>query len=1255
MADQLAAHGRITSEARRVLSSREVDKTLMVTPRVAAPPTTAAARPKSANPLLVEESETQVRNALLAREIWEREVVIQYASIELRTNVMTPLVNDIVTAERQNRTALRLQQSDEMSLIESSSVGVAIRRNRSHAQQLFVRRYMQPSPPPIPQDSRAASAPSNGRASAPADPAMEILDRYITARQARADSGSFTTASIEGVGPRLGALKPAPPRLYLDLSTSVHLQNQYTYFRRGIEAAELDDRNELSLQFAADAEGLKEVVRRRQHLERLVYWREEREARRLFEDIQLQLVRSLCMTDDEEASVRELIAKEEEIASVQIWESEYLAYCIVELRDMERLESGCREDITEAFHTESALRLVPSIEQLERFGIITEYMEKCERLWWPALGDLRQLHVFSLHVRSKCIAIQRFFRKVQMGLAGWRKTHRSLGEWILQHRSCKRHGAAQKSLSNYQKSLEAQVQAILQEAEDERVEQQTTLIHDERTARLNIETEDQWFRSGFIRRFRTDWIHDIILPKFGKLELQEERARQGVELFDVESSVEELLQWHKASMIVIEAKRMCTQRESLDRLVVLHEEESAFEVIRLAAKESKAAVQQRQEDHLTRQYNDRVTLTDMFAASRHQLVQEEQRELLNTYFLFQRSMMEFYAVSARLSGRLTIFQTWFAGIQELWSQFLLWGHAMYGRQLKETWRSSSIEISSERYLEAAIIEKSALLVSGPDADRYESIQTAYVSEREEIEKRVERQFRGAKTIQTFFRRYLLGKCGRSGMKAHLRLVFSEKRAMADLRRKMASQRNDIAQSKKELEDEIAKCNLESDAEYNDLMKKIENLVEPRRRTVISSEESFIARIMKHNFNGETIDILKCNISDLHQHESYFRTSIFSEWKTDHAQRILKRQVVFEQDVKIRPAQRAWRCYIARQKRKSLAKARFETIPGLHRHGRIQVELDELSAFTLQILAPSAAQKLLHHHVHEFLLGEAITQEELQLRMVVINCERKLRAELLWSAQQHVRYSIIETTERNDRYLLRDVVTANSSRTATASAERLARLALEHERDLFLLRMESRIESVYRSAFECNCSALAPHWVEMSESLNRTAIENESCDLLRWPMEHYETNQRLKLQANEESSRSSLILLYHESNSRVVAEDRQQSIKNWYVWLTGVQENRQRAQIENEFCTLLSMLDISFKETIHRHSVWRSWLTQLEHPAHFAGGAVVSRSSPFLYACIKQEEDLRARTLARQDLGEFWSEMSQQKEYAFASYLNLRLH
>lgn len=1250
MAQEAAtAHARIVAEARHVLSSRDVSKTLLVAPRYPAAPSIAAplnrlSRASAATS--VEGAEEDARNALLAREIWEREVVAQYSAMELQLNVITPLINQTSREERDHRSAIRLEETDALSRIERSSAGEAVRRDQQHAQCLFVRRFT----PVVPQsgDARVSSAPTSGRLGTSTEPAMEILDRYMAARQTK-------IVSQQALVPKPPATLGLPSRSAslrcLDLATSVHLQNQYTYFRRSIDIAEQEERGELLDQFSVEAVRTAELTHRRQHLQRLVYWREERDLKRRFQQ-ELDTMRELLATTEEEEDIyRASVVNAERTESENIWAAEYVMFCSVELKDLERLEYVQREQVLEEFHSESALNLIPCGEALERAGIIADYCDRCTRLWWPMLGDLGQLHIFSQHVRSNCIVIQRFFRKLQVGLAGWRRTHRMVGEWVVHYRSAKRHSASQQALAAYHQAIQAEVLAVLQEAEDDRVAKQREILSEERSERLNTETEDQWFRSGFSRRFRTDWIHNIILPKFKQLELEENRQRQGIELFDLETSFESMSSWHTKAKNVLERMRLCVQREALDRLCQVDGEEKEREGLHALARASKATVIKRQEAHQDAQRTAREDWMLSFESSRQAVAANEQVDLVNIFFQFQQSTMEVYACSPRLSGRLTIFTTWKAGVQELWSNFLIWNHAMFARQLRDSFRCKYVCLAADWLLGEAEIQKRWIASNGDVVEEYHALCSMCIQGRQEIEKRVEKRFRAVRLIQSFCRNVSLGKCGRTGMRAYLRMVFAEKRARAELRRKIAAQRDDVAQVRQELEDEIRRCNWE----YGEVLSRVEKELEVRHRSAIVSQETFVVRIMKHNFNAETVDILKISIAELHQRESYFRTSVFLEWKSDHALRIEKRQSVFEKDVKIRPAQRAWRCHEARRQRRLRTIAVFGEIPRQEVAGRFKIMAHELSTFAFEIEKRFAQIKFLHDYVSQALLGCAITEESRGQRQHLTTQELEGRAQLLWSFQQSARYKIVENAERHDRELLKDFVSSNIDFVEVVGRERLGRISLTGERELFLLRLHAMIEIWFRRTVELEERASTATLLELYEPLQRQSIALMQLETLRWPLEHYESNQRLLIHLGEGAVRQQICLLHCESKSREEVEDRAQSVRNWYYWLAMVQESRQRAHLESRRVAAVALHQLEFKETIGRYDLWKQWQTQLEHPAYFASGAVIKRSPPYLYACGRMEEDLRTLTLYNQDLAQFWSGMVAQKESAFAKYLNIRLY
>lgn len=221
-------------------------------------------------------------------------------------------------------------------------------------------------------------------------------------------------------------------------------------------------------------------------------------------------------------------------------------------------------------------------------------------------------------------------------------------------------------------------------------------------------------------------------------------------------------------------------------------------------------------------------------------------------------------------------------------------------------------------------------------------------------------------------------------------------------------------------------------------------------------------------------------------------------------------------------------------------------------------------------------------------------------------------------------------------------------------ESVARKAIEQERLYFLLRVVVAIEQVHRQLLGADLYSSTLTTVECAaEPFERARIETSCFHTLKWPLIHYESNQRIRILIDEEDLRVRMELLASESAERIDCEDRRNSLTLWYLWLVDVQESRQRCALEQEAKLLRQQIVLAHQEYVERHAVVKMWISKMTHPSTFSPRGVVSVSPPFTYMCELQEEEVRRLCLINEN-SEFWREMYEMKEKAFHSYLNLRL-
>lgn len=1270
------AHQRLLDDARRALSSYESEKRILVIPPTAPRHISSATASRVLKPpktiegqiAQIESNESEQRVHLLARESWEREVVCQCARVELIASVIKPHVDRICGDERQRRADIRLEEAEAFAVIRDSDLGLHHSAKVQMSQRRTERLRTQASGTP----ARPASSEDHLH-----DEAERILERYRqlhlqrgtetpTVRSTRPSSCVMEATTPATVSKQVhsAVVTPAPPSSVkrgfhvpstLDLATAVHLQNQNIYFRRMIEETEADSFADLLQHFGNELVKVEVLVRKRQHLERLVYWRSERE-KEVAREQRLAELRGLAKElADTETELRLRIEGEEDECGADLWTAEFFSYCYVQQWQVAKAEAQQRLGVAAEYAASTAVCIVQHHEQLRRSMIEFEFVRSAETSIVPAQSTLRELEHFSRGVRKNCVAIQRWYRKLRLGLIGNRRSHKLIGEAIRQKRSNQQMRSTRDTIVKYQQDLAKEVAAAWEEINQSLIAEQLKLFDGENYARLDIATQDGWFRAGFKRRFQTEIIHNMIMPKFAIIDQDERKQRDTIEIYEEADVRDELGAWHVQQVALIKVRIAVRDfDEPTERDSLLCSEHEAFLHLQQAVHASHANVVARQADHTAKQLAERQALEDL--AEQTILVDVFDEFTSGLQHLFHRQkldILQVFALSHRLSGRQRVWQEFMKGFVVLCTEFLEWSHAFEGRQLLSESKSQSREHHFQHLWAQANIDKMSLFTA--EVAMWETaVRPECDAEKEAIERRVERRHRGSITIQRFFRNYQLGKVGRSGLKAFLRRVFEEKRTRAELRRKMEEQRDDVESLRRELAQEIAKHNLLTIESYRSLFEHIDNKLEPRQRNSISSHENFVWHIMKRNFDFQTVEIVKENMAELRQHEAYRRTEIMLQWDREYKNKILPRQLVFFQDVKVRPLQRAWRCHQARQARRARTDQLVVNLPNIESRERHELVMQEMQEWAVTVAHPGAWERLYRLDYCEGLQRTvAIQYEAFDITATSIIAEEwDRRLTLLWGLQQAVRYRSIEQQEADARRTLTTVTLSAGIAKAELYDDEIAhRKALDHERFLFLLRILSQLEAVSR-AYEGKTflGALQQTVVTTAEPVYRAFVEVAFVASLMWPLQHYETNQRFSMMHEEEAVRQRLALEIEESHQRVDHEDRQHSLRNWFQWAIDVQQLREKDMLYREEVRERAALGVTFNEGLDRHKIWKEWLLRMSHPSFFSPKGVVSYSPPYMYACEAQEEDMRRKVLLQQELLDFWNDMRRQRDAAFAHYL-----
>lgn len=1329
------AHQRILEEAKRVLSTRDAEKKLLLMQPAAPSTGTAAAAPvasrgnrvssgsvfrrhggansnaalatavaaafhrggaaavnalflEATDTLLSEEADGRLR--MTAREVWEREVCCQHAAVEWINCVYRPLADHVVRLERDERSEIRVAEQQEFAKLTSAAESVEARlfeTARSMELKQQARRIASAMVADVERDARPSTTPAGAARLTTAEPAERPPQSTWSASSRKEHSSTATKFgpdwswgnSVETHVPAAPSApkRPAPParaargsvnnavavdlqnppkRPVLDLATAVHLHNQNVYFRRMIEEAEAEARADALQQFTVGLKDVDALVRRRQHLDRLVYWRNEREARRAVE-AQLEVIqRAVEEVISSERVRRHEIEEDEEENAASLWTCEYLDYCSSQLHDSSREEMAARERVHADHSIETAVTLLPFFEGLQRGYIDAVQRHECEARLQVTARDIACLERFSRHIRSQCIVIQRFYRKRRLGLAGWRRTHQMIGTYIQQYRAAKRMEKNRSRLTAYKSQVEAQVAEELAALEAERIQEQRLFFAEERNARSEIETQDAWFTAGFRRRFQTELIHNIIMPRYRIICAEEDRSRDAISCLDEVRERDALVSFHAAMLKILEVKAIVQRTEALDRLRVEDLEADEHGELMSAAARGASLVAKRQEEHCMNQAEKRNELLE-------EMTLEFERDVSDAFLAsirrmhhqFKLGLVSVFALSERLSGRFNLRQEQEREYETLCEQFLFWQHAFFGRSLLNDSRYESIHFHRVHLFAVAGLQKHDHF-----QDAVHLLETLVWMEfcegRNEIEAQIEQRHRASLAIQRFFRNYQIGKVGRTGMRAYLRVRFEEKRARAEIRRKMEEQRDVVERSRQELALEIAKHNLATVEEYNVFLLHLERDVEPRVRQAVETHHLFIFTIIKRNFEGCKADIIKSNLAEIVQQEAYFRTAIVLEWRSDYDARIAPKQRVFIKDVKIRPAQRQWRCHVARCERRRRADGLVDRLPWIEEKARRGLELEAFSAFTTEIEKPFMMIRTMELEYFGQLLSQSAMCDNLAFGPPlheVVQQEWRERADIYWALQQTIRYRHIEAAETtNRRSLTTSLLDAGRQRAELFEEERVARIALDNERSLFLLRFLSLMESsvrvmVARSGRRDEMTL----FVDIVEPFHRAYHQQCAFHELNWPMQHYETNQRIKILHLEDMLRKRLAFFVWEGEERMDKEDRLQSLCAWFLWLVAVQEQRQRVEWI-EAAEVLERRELTLKchEGVARFALWQEWLLQMAHPSIFSPRGVLRFSPPYLYVCERQEEDLRQQLL-QEDVVQFWGELFAEKARVMARYIN----
>jgi hypothetical protein len=1243
-------------------------------------------------------SEQEKRLALLSRQIWEFEVVGQMAQVHYVNSVLMPLMNRTVHAERELRCEIRSEEAAAFSegVLKSRLYSRLRQMRQEHDREQRRRARL------------AEEALAGGRSASQSTPdeAERILREYREQFELRErspslpDTTSLTTpsriypaADTSGMGSRTrpqeevevkppmppprAAHQPAPPLqsrvgqaghtgssriggpqlLYghnANVITLVQLRgllDEMTYVRRMSAEQEQQHRDDIANSFVSERDRVQQLVDRRCHLERLIYWRKEREEKQRMLEQQQQFA-----LEQEQLNTKEFESREEHVLfSEQAARTNLIRAFVADYHRTQRLlleknELAVREKCIEQQRVEAAMSLVLLHEHVARTYFLSHLYDSHVAAMTAKKESIDQLAKQCLLVRSRIITIQRAWRSVRLGLLGWRRTHRSIGFFIQKHRAELRVVKNRASLTGYRNDIIAELEKEAEEGRRRSRIRLSALEKAEISARELLRMDEALESTGAVRQFRNNFIKTVFIPQL----LAVDSALQAPLRHQLEA--EETAEWSSVtsscavlSVIIKASEEIRDVLAPQAREKVTREEESTLHELHQAFVTGTAAIYTIEQDRALRHRGAREALEAASLTARDGVTALEEQEMTRVVWMSKIEHFIIIACDPVRSGRTRVAQVLYAVLVAQHDRFAQRAADMVEQELLAAHRAVVLAASAS-ILSAREEEARQSIATVEHADVTNLTTSEFAAEYARVEAYMAKRNKAASTIQRILRDCMCGRLGRSATLSYLRAFFWSRRERAFLRAAHEATRRAVMSAQEELDREIAGHNLATEREYSVLFREISDRIEPRRRDALVAHEHFIWQIHVYNFETYERELLRAATEQLREHESYQRVKIHEEYMTEFRNHFAPRKANFIFDVSVRPFQRAWRCHTARRVlREKISSAVCRVQASEEVGSRTRIELEWQSASALEIVKPMFLRIQLQLHrqglnnlFHYFCFAIC--------RWSVLCEESKERMNLLWVLQQHERYDIIDVSEKASRGVIyRDWEDTERTVREVIDFEGVLRGVQRQERTLFLLRVTASMELDDRAGIH---EEEIINWMVIQTIYKdaQRSYQHQLQLLSHVEMEEALAREEIAAGAFKSGEKMALEFLYEASaRDKITAAAANGS---FFCKLVSEDEVSMRLELQRELRLFLARTNIDLQEGLGRTRIAQDWASKLV----VQSGAGVLRAVPtFFYVLQTMEGEQRDIIERSERASSFWTNLQKEKTKIFSSSIRGGLH
>ncbi|CAM39885.1 conserved hypothetical protein [Leishmania braziliensis MHOM/BR/75/M2904] len=859
----------------------------------------------------------------------------------------------------------------------------------------------------------------------------------------------------------------APIRNAVGIVDYVALLDESTKHREQIVKTEERCRADMNQTCYEELQVVLEWQRRRMHLERLVYWRHQREAAVQKEvealtnvtpvlRLDAKVLRLLEILEGEEEAARQSIRDEERASFEPLWQTN---------EDLSRafnnvsLQERCMATLdSEVWTTEAvARRKLVTVEETDvrhhrerlclehLISTLTSGMSQRRALW----------HVSTCPVLYSAVQVlQKAFRRFLRGRLGWRFTHQALGREINYSRNARKITTGRLALQSFKATLSAEKAQLCEEQAQQHLREQYALFANESGLRTALCAEQECGRKR-IARTRVLDVEEVYAPLFIASVALEEEVRLELE---VEEELERgVLLATNATLVDVIGQKSDTQREERGRRKAAvrkeraswrqllsaecdeREEHRIDEEAREAAREtSRSAFTEAAEDESRRHHGRAMGM--YVACMREALLDLLDREVSDD--AARRGIEQEEAVAARhlLDSMATTQCAAYASDLERRHQLVHNGVHQQAICIAETENRASI-----LHREAA-----AWATTEPE------LRSLFVGPLHDLMVRC-----GAvKVISTWYTAVRNGEVGRTVSRQLLREDLAHHHKERQLRSQQIMQRLHTQHVRSQLDTLMMEMHTEQQGAVRQLLDVLVKCDEPRGRAQVESLQEIIFGILERNAKALLAEIRLNFINSealIWQQELYERKALKQAWHHTFEKLLERKHQELSKDYFALRIQRAWRGCAARMQHRRNLSTQCTRLVALEVQERAALELEELEEVAAQLYQPW----LSFSYVETYVRGPLARAYD-ELAVAVVDATRvqewSERVALLWEMRyEDCDSCLCEDEARARRMLETQFHKPFLLQSELKDEERLKRTMLERERTLFLLRILAREE------------------------------------------------------------------------------------------------------------------------------------------------------------------------------------------------------